>query len=475
MQNTLTDEYSLIKVTTLDANFIQLLLGKTVNYNDGFCRELFRDGKHLRSLRSPSDTFSARKGDTMLSVNMGIVTVPFRDKIPTRDGYFLSYDATVRLLVVDPRIFAVCYVQRIDPLQKTIDIILAALKREVARGLHDDMSDQYLREVVENDTGSPMHVQMPWGPANVTHVVEYGVAILDAQTMSPHADPKRIEEIKEAQRVEDEKERLRKEREIELARMRKEQEIELARLEKREAIETEQMRMQDALARQQREIDIRKHDEALEDDRKQWEHEREKLEDGRRRDAALEMNIEAARQQFVEDRALLRRLREQGIPTATIVQEYPELLYLLERRDILDNKRVLNAAELEQINARIVQAESPTTHAVTCSDGIWTIGHFSMKVSPHVLSEHEAGLAQMPAQSLGYLVEELIGTGQHEHEVDPQPEDLIYLIDNQPVPKLDDLAPYLDERQQQGNAVKVTYLRGEISGVVTIVIPSAQR
>jgi hypothetical protein len=474
MPNTLTDQYQIVKTSTLDANFIQILLGKTVNYNDGFCRELFRDGKHLRSLRSPTDSFSARKGDTMLSVNMGIVTLPFADKIPTRDGYFISYDATARLIVQDPRTFAVCYMQGIDPLQKTVDVILAALKKEVARGKHDDMSDVFLRSVVESHTGArrPLQTQLGW--QDVTPVVEYGVAIVDAQTMSPHADPKRTAEIEEAKRVEQEKERLRKEKEIELAK-----------LQQREALQAEQLRVQDELAKQQRVIDERKYAEAHQDDLKQFEHDRYKLEQAARRNAALDMQIEAARQQEAGDRALLRRLRDQGIPTITILQEYPELGYLLERRDVLTGQ-LLNGPELRQLTTPEARPSSSSgsnasdtardLHGITReprADDIYTISHLSIKVSRHVLSEHETGLAQAQDQSFGYLVEVVLTSWPQEQDL--QAQDLIYQIDDKPVPELNDLAPYLDMRQLRGEPIKVTYLRGEDSLVTLIDIPPTQR
>jgi hypothetical protein len=450
MPNTLTDQYALVKTTTLDVNFIQLLLGKTVNYNDGFSRELFREGKHLRSLRAPTDSISARKGDTLLAVNTGIVTAPFTDKLPTRDGYFITYDATVRLFVEDARTFAIGYVQGIDPLQKTVDVILAALKREVARGQHDQMSDEYLRGVVEHETGIRRPLQLPWGMGEATLVVEYGVAILDAQTMSPRADPKRVAEIEEAERVAKERERLRREKEIELAKIEQQKNIRAS----------------------QHDLDLHKQKDAQELDLGQWKHDRFKQEEGARRDAALEMEIEAARLQESEDRAQLRRLREQGIPTARIVQEYPELRYLLERRNLRTGE-LENEADLAQLTARIVEVESLRTHAVSHSNGIWTIGHMNIKVSRHELSEQEAELAQKPAQSLSYLVVEVIPPGQQDSNGGLRAQDLIYEIDKKPVVELADLAPYLDECQRRDGAVTVTYLRGEYSGVAVIVIPNA--
>lgn len=470
MPNTLTDRYDLVKTSILDVNFIQFLLGKTVNYNDGFCRELFRDGKHLKSLRSPADSFAARKGDTMLSVNMGIVTVPFTDKIPTVDGYYLSYDATVRLIVLDPRTFTVCYVQSVDPLQKTVDVILAALKREVALGHHDKMNDVFLRGVVENQSGVRRPYQTQLGMWEATLVAEYGVAILDAQTMSPHADPKRVAEIEEAKRVERERERIRKE-----------QEIELAKLKQREVLQAEQLRVQDERTKQQRAIDERNRDNAHDDDLRQFEHDRYKLEQGARRDAALEMEIAAARQREADDRALLHSLRAQRLPTATILQEYPELGYLLERRDVL-NGQLLNAEELKQITSPVVQSSTSSggasdgardLHGITREqreDDIYSISHLGVKISRHKLSERESDLAQSPGQSFGYLVEAVIVSGAHEQDL--QQQDLIYQIDDKPVPELHDLAPYLDACQLRGNPVKVTYLRGEDSLVTLISIPS---
>jgi hypothetical protein len=478
MPNTLTDQFQLVKTTTLDANFIQVLLGKTVNYNDGFCRELFRDGKHLTSLRSPRDTFSAHKGDTMLSVNMGIVTVTFTDKIPTRDGYYISYDATARLLVLDPRTFAVCYVQGIDPLQKTVDVVLAALKREVAEGKHDAMSAVYLRGIVENDTGPRKLTQTQVGLVEVTPIVEYGVAILDAQTMSPHADPKRIAELEEIQRVRTEQERLAREQEIALATQRH-----------REAVERARMSSQDRLDQQQAVINRHRQDEALEIDQVQWGHDRFQLEEGQRRDAALKMQIERAQRKEAADSELLDDLRSQGYSSAAILQHHPDLRYLFEHRDLMTGQ-LLNGDELLQLSAT---AAAPTTspsssapdallamHGITSEprggDLLYTISHFGVTVSRHALSEQELQWTQIPDQSFAYLVE-VVATGPIDQELKPQ--DLIYQIDNIPAPEIAELGPYLTMQQQRGNPVRVTYLRhnddgGMFSDVALITIPQAQ-
>ena len=478
MPNTLTDQYQLVKTSTLDANFIQVLLGKTVNYNDGFCRELFRDGRHLKSLRSSSDSFTARKGDTMLSVNTGIITVPFTDKIPTRDGYHISYDATVRLAVADPRVFAVSYVQNVDPLQKTLDVIRAALLREVARGQHDAMTDVYLRSVVENDTGVRRPTQTPWGPMDTTLIVEYGVAILDAQTMIPHADPKRVAEIEEARRVALEKERLRKE-----------EEIEKAKLAQQEVLERERLRVQDELARQQRVIDERKQEEAKKDDLEQWEHDRFKHEQGIRRDVALDIEIQGVRQREADDRAFYRELRGKGYSTANILSDYPELGYLLERRDVLTGQ-LLNGAELKQISSAATPQAAATSSTSNNSSGpdelfgvtrepraddIFTISHLGVKVSRHTLTEQEVEWIQSPGQSFAYFVEAEVASGADDDDGDLQREDLIYQIDDKPVPELTELAPYLDTQQRKGNPVKVTYLRGRDSMVTLMEISSLRR
>lgn len=228
---------------------------------------------------------------------------------------------------------------------------------------------------------------------------------------------------------------------------------------------------------------MRKHDETLRDDRKQWEHDRFKLEQGARRDAALGMEIAAAQQREAEDRALLKDLRVRRWSTATILQEHPELGYLLERRNVL-NGDVLNSEELKQISTPVAHPTASSgvapdvtrdLHGITREpreDDIYTISHFSIKVSRRKLSEREAELTQSPAQSFAYFVEGVLASGSNEQDL--QPQDLIYQIDDKPVPELIDLAPYLDTRQQRGEPVKVTYLRGENLSVTIIDIPSAQ-
>ena len=157
MPNTLTDSYQLVKTSTLEVNFIQNLLHNVIVGNkDGFSLELFRNGSYVRSIRTPTDTTAAHKGDTLLAVNLGIITVPLTDKVRTadEDDYVIAYDATVRLMVRDSHRFAIGYVQGIDPLQKTVDVILAVLKRSIAQSQHDAVSEEGLRKVVKNNTGT---------------------------------------------------------------------------------------------------------------------------------------------------------------------------------------------------------------------------------------------------------------------------------------------------------------------------------
>lgn len=484
MPNTLTDQYQLVRTSTVDTTFIQILTGKTVNYNDGFCRELFRDGKHLQSLRSASDSFSARKGDTVLTVNMGVITVPFTDKLPTRDGYHLTYDGTVRLAVWDARTFATCYQQSIDPLQKTLDAIRATLLREVARDQHDVVDDVRLRYLVEHNVpGAPRRpTSTPWGPRDIAVVIEYGVAILEAQTMIPHADPRRTAEIEEERRrkrqEEEEATRVARERE----RLAKEQAIEQARLAQQEVLQRERLRVQDELAQQQRLIDERKLREAHTDSNAQWEHERIQHEQSLRRDAALQLEIEQVRQQVAEDRALLRRLREQGFATADILREHPELDYLFERRNVLTGS-LLNPEVLKSIAGGTAQAmpadDTPSADGVSEKYGVtreshdddhFTLAHLGIAVSRHELNAKQIEYAQTPGQSLAYFVEKVLPTGDQAQDL--QKGDIIYQINDQSVPELPDAATLLDTLQAEGNPVKVTYLRGMTSLVTYIEIPS---
>lgn len=489
MANALTDQYQLVRTSTVDASFLQNLLGKTINYNDGFVRELFRDGRRIGSIYSHADTVQARRGDTLLSVNMGIVTVPFTDQLATRDGYTMTYDGTVRLRVWDPRTFAVCYQQGIDPLQKALDAIRAALLREIARTVHDNVTDAYLRNVVEYEVAPRQPAPYGWGLRDAALVAEYGVAILDAQTMVPRADPKRVAEIAEIERVQREQERLERERQIKLAELRQQENIRLAELRKQEATQREELRVTDELARQQRVIDERTLKEQLadEDARKDFERvqmERDAIVRIRIReqdvlnDAAVQIRIAEAQERRREDRALLRRLREQGVSTDRIVREYPELTYLFERRDLISDQ-IVEAPPTRQIREPATPAgehrsdagESQQSYGVVSEphpDDEHTLSHLGIKVSRHELTDQEMSWSGATSH-LAYFIEDVLPDWEGDQQL--RKGDFIFALADTSVPELPELAVLLDSLQSQDSLVKVTLLRGTVPVVVYVTIP----
>ncbi len=456
MSNTLTDQYQLVRITTVDAGFWQNLLGKPINYNDGFCRELFRDGRHIGSIRSDADTASAKRGDTILSVNMGIVTVPFTDKLPTRDGYQLGYDGTVRLQVGDPRLFATCYQQAIDPLQKAIDSIRGALTREIARTQHDDATGEYLRHIVEYYSGQHGTFPTPGGLREVTIIAEYGMLILDAQTLIPRPDPQRKVDKEEDERVKRETERLRKDEQIELARL----------------------SQQWVVGEEQRKHDIRTRENQLDDDSARRDHARVQQEQDVLHAAAVKLRIESAQEQAQQDRDLLRRLRDDEWPRDRILREYPELAYLFERRDILTGQlmepesqpRIAGPATAVTLQPGTTSpAEVYGVSSESRPDDLSTISHLGIRVSRHKFSDEEMGWSGAKS-GLAYFIEDVIPDWKGEQKL--KKGDFLFEIADRPVPELPELARLLNELNAGDRPVKITYLRGTAVLVAYADIPS---
>lgn len=279
--------------------------------------------------------------------------------------------------------------------------------------------------------------------------------------MSPRADPERVAEVAEIERVKKEQDRIARD-----------QAIKLTELKNKEVVDTEALRVKDVLAQQQREIDERQRDEALADNRAKWQEAQYQEEQKRLRDAAVDIRIEQARSTAEADARLLNQLRSQGYSTANILQEYPELRYQFEKRDLVSGT-LLNGDELLRLGAANAAPAAPAapsggSAAATSEpkfgltrepreDDILTISHLGVTVSHHTLTKEERDSTQIPDLAFAYQVETVVSTGPLRQKL--QQADLIYQIGDYPVPEFAKLAPYLDTLQKEGKPARLTYLR----------------
>ena len=91
----------------------------------------------------------ARDGDTVLRVNLGHKDLTFDGELHTADHHPRKYTATITLQVSDPKVFAICYRQRTDPVARLRDAIYGQLDRWTQSVPHDSIDSENLRFYAE--------------------------------------------------------------------------------------------------------------------------------------------------------------------------------------------------------------------------------------------------------------------------------------------------------------------------------------
>ena len=140
-------------------------LGKTISASTGFSKEIFRDGRHVASVRfvdttisvesSPAqDQFKARQGDRMLTINLGPARLPLKGNFYTKDTCTASYEVLLEIKVNNPSLFALCYLQQSDPAGILQMAIIQAYDTYAGRTPHNLLDKTKLRHDARYNTQS---------------------------------------------------------------------------------------------------------------------------------------------------------------------------------------------------------------------------------------------------------------------------------------------------------------------------------
>src|SRR5947209_8395146 len=123
--NTETDLLQLVEIMPVRGTLG--LFAQNISIAEGFSIEIFRRGQlHIGSIlskdaASPSDArrslikLGVRDGDTLCRVNLATKLLTLKGTFATADHYAPGYEVKVVIRVVNPRQFALHYLQQSDP------------------------------------------------------------------------------------------------------------------------------------------------------------------------------------------------------------------------------------------------------------------------------------------------------------------------------------------------------------------------
>jgi TIR domain len=174
MTNTITDQHNLVKVETITGGI--LFWRKVIDYNDGFLRVIFRDGRYHGSILTPHDIARAHNGDTLYTINASSISLNLKGTIRTKDGFIPSYETTLLIRIINPVPFAICYIQSNDPLGMVVTMVQNAITREANHSLHKELKADNLEQVIISST--------------LNAKTELGVEVQRADRIVLHNDPK---------------------------------------------------------------------------------------------------------------------------------------------------------------------------------------------------------------------------------------------------------------------------------------------
>ena len=149
--NALTNQYGLIHSTTVETMFG--LGEKTFNPEHGFSLEVYRDRRHLYSLRVNDDGMGEdvpksvtearlRNGDVIYRVNLAPQKLSVTGSIYTKDRFNPGYSAEVTLRINNPLAFLGSYFQNTDPLAQMRSGIEEAFQRYARETEHDRIKEK---------------------------------------------------------------------------------------------------------------------------------------------------------------------------------------------------------------------------------------------------------------------------------------------------------------------------------------------
>ncbi|HEX6482175.1 MAG TPA: hypothetical protein VF043_25305 [Ktedonobacteraceae bacterium] len=121
----------------------------------GVSQEVFRDGKHFKSINLLKDQVNGaiskssrsakiRKGDIIYRISLAPQPYNFVGTIQTRDKYQKIYDMSFELIVSNPRNFAILCFHDKDPVASVVREFKGALESYLSKFEHDKLNDTTL-------------------------------------------------------------------------------------------------------------------------------------------------------------------------------------------------------------------------------------------------------------------------------------------------------------------------------------------
>lgn len=149
MANTVTDSLGLVSTSSVSGG--RWFFPPKVGPDTGFSLQVFQpSGEYFGSVDENGPRITARDGDTVLRINLGLHTLSLNGALHTRDGHTRKYEADVIIQVVNAVRFATCYRQGTDPVGQARLALDADLVRWAERMSHDDISPPMMRFRLEN-------------------------------------------------------------------------------------------------------------------------------------------------------------------------------------------------------------------------------------------------------------------------------------------------------------------------------------
>ncbi len=185
--NPLTDEKRIVE--TISVQSFWGIFNRIYTAENGFSLELFRGRTYLGAINSNEITrntkgsfqrFKLRNNDTILRVNLGYRTLDIKCQLAMRDGWVRPFEGVVKIVVNNPYLFALQYLQETDPVMLTKLAIEDAMKRYVRRCDHDNINDSTLRYEIRMSLLQGTYKN-------------YGLEVVEVLVSNIYLDPKQAE------------------------------------------------------------------------------------------------------------------------------------------------------------------------------------------------------------------------------------------------------------------------------------------